>query len=675
MNPTIRAAQLREQINDLRYRYHVENDPEVTDQMYEPLMDELTKLEAADPTLITSDSPTQRVAGAPLDGFEKTTHRVPQWSFGDAFTREDLAEWLARVEKFLAKELGAVPSDLSYTCELKIDGLHLVLTYEDGELITAATRGDGKVGENVTLNARTIESVPLRLKEPVSLVAEGEVWLAASKLAKINAEREAAGEALYANPRNVAAGTLRQLDPKVVAKRGLMMTAYDISETAEDLASQVSELERLKALGFLTDDHYQEVSDIEDIIKFWKHWEKNKHSKPYWVDGVVIKVNQRAYQDVLGFTGKSPRWAIALKFAAEQGTTVVEEVFWQLGRTGAMTPVARMQPVQLAGTTVTHATLHNFDEIERLDLRVGDTVVVEKAGDIIPKIIRVHDKMRTGNEKKINEPTEDPFGFPLERRVIQGKKGEQSAALYTTNLSSPAIMQRRLSHFVSKGAMNIDGLGKKQVEQLLAEGLIKDAADLYTLEPGDLEPLEGFGEISANNLVAAIAASKQPTLPRFIFALGIDHVGEETAIRLADHFGTLQNIISASTEDLEAVEDVGPRVAASIVAWFGEEKNQELLSQFEQLGVVVQSQKKKNENKTTTVFTGKKVVLTGTLQAMSRDEAKAMLRDAGADVSGSISKNTDYLIAGEKAGSKLTKAEALGVVVLTEDEFVSLLQK
>lgn len=664
-----RAKQLREQINDLRYRYHVLNDPEVTDQMYEPLTEELKAIEAKHPELVTPESPTQRVAGQPLDGFQKITHQVPQWSFADAFSKEDLEAWMARVEKFLTKELGEPPKDLSYTCELKIDGLHIVLTYKGGLLETAATRGDGKIGEDVTQNVRTIESVPLKLKEPADLVAEGEAWLAAKKLANINKEREKRGEPLYANPRNVAAGTIRQLDPKIVAARGLMLTAYDIS-AGENPASQEKELKRLKQLGFFTDDHWKVCTDIDEIVTFWKQWEKHKHDKPYWVDGVVIKVNQKKYQDMLGYTGKSPRWAIALKFAAEQGTTKIIDIYWQLGRTGAMTPVALMEPVPLAGTTVTHATLHNFDEIKRLDVRIGDTVVVEKAGDIIPKIIRVMEKLRTGKEKKVNEPKKDPFGFPLERRTISGKDGKTSVALYTTNLASPAIVHKRITHFVSKGAFNIVGLGTKVVQQLLDEGLIKDAADLFTLTVGDLEGLEGFKEVSANKLVNAINASKKISLARFLYALGIDQVGEETAVRLADHFGSLKKVMAASKEDLEEVPDVGTQVAKTIKAYFDNNKNQDVIDRLLKYGVTIKRETGNEKREKNTFFTGKTVVLTGTLSEMTRDEAKQKIRHMGGDVSGSVSKKTDYVIAGENAGSKLDKAKQFGVTILSEKEFL-----
>ncbi|OGH69093.1 MAG: DNA ligase (NAD(+)) LigA, partial [Candidatus Magasanikbacteria bacterium RIFCSPHIGHO2_01_FULL_47_8] len=563
-----KVERLRAQIDDLRYRYHVLNDPEVTDAMYDPLMDELRKIEEDHPELVSSDSPTQRVAGKPAEKFEKVLHQVPQWSFNDAFDEKDIKNWEERILKILEKQFGSRPNDLDYVCELKIDGLHMVLTYGEGKLQVAATRGDGRVGENVTQNIRTIQSVPLRLKIQDSrfkmgdlLIVEGEVWLSSLMLKKINEERAKQGEPLFANPRNAAAGTIRQLDPKIVSARKLALTVYDISSSnAPD--TQEKELNMLRELGFKTDSHWRVCQTLEDIFKFHTYWESNKTSQDFWIDGIVIKVNQKRYQDALGFTGKAPRWAIAYKFPAEQGTTQIKEVYWQIGRTGALTPVALMEPVQLAGTTVTHATLHNFDEIQRLGVKVGDMVVVEKAGDIIPKVVRVLDKMRTGEEKAIPVPKKCPLcGGEVGKRKspLEGGKGDvgrtrtspkpmrigspssrrdsdESVALYCLNPHCFAQELGKMIHFVSKKAFDIDHLGEKIVEQLVNEGIVKDPADFFTLTVGDLEALERFGEKSAQNLVKAIQKSTEITLARFINALGISHVGEETAEDLADHF-------------------------------------------------------------------------------------------------------------------------------------------
>lgn len=676
-----KVSRLRDQINDLRHRYHVLNDPEVTDAMYEGLMDELRVIEAEHPELVTSESPTQRIAGKPLEKFEKVPHQVPQWSFNDAFTEVDIQNWQERMLKILEKELGYRPSDLSYVCELKIDGLHIVLTYEQGKLVTAATRGDGKIGEDVTQNIKTIWSVPMTLSEPIDLIAEGEAWLKSSMLEKINKQREEKNEPLFANPRNAAAGTIRQLDSKIVAERKLSLTAYDISsDNAPE--TQEEELNMLKHLGFQTDGEWKVVKHVEEIFAFHKYWGEHKHSREFWVDGVVIKVNQKKYQQILGFTGKAPRWAIAYKFPADQGTTVVTDIYVQVGRTGALTPVALMEPVQLAGTTVTHATLHNFDEINRLDVRIGDTVVVEKAGDIIPKVIRVLEKMRTGKEKKVVEPEVCPICHsPVERKLISSKRpstasamaGQQgkSAALFCSNPACYAQERERISHFVSKKAFNIDGLGEKIVEQLIDVGLIKTVADIFILKQGDLETLEGFGEKSAQNLITAIDNAKQVTLPRFIFSLGIHHVGEETAVRLAEHFGTLTHVMQATSEELEAVSDVGPRVASSIEEYFSDKEHIRLVELLLEHGVIIEEGKKTIvSNK----FAGKTFVVTGTLETMGREEIKEKIRSYGGQVSGSVSKKTDYVVVGADPGSKAEKAHALAVPVLTEEEFLRMLQ-
>jgi len=683
---TQKIERLRSQIDDLRYRYHVLNDPEVTDAMYDGLMDELRKIEEQHPELITADSPTQRVAGKPLDEFKKITHQVPQWSFNDAFTDTDITDWIDRITRMLERQYGSVPKDLNYVCELKIDGLHMVLAYENGLLKTAATRGDGKVGEDVTSNVKTIQSVPLKLRESVSMIAEGEVWLGREMLEKLNVERKKQGEALFANPRNAAVGTIRQLDPNIVAKRKLSLTAYDISDIghrAEDIGhrsyvightssidTQQDELETLKKLGFLTDSHWRVCDNLGEILAVYKDWEKRKNSQPFWIDGIVIKVNQKKYQDALGFTGKAPRWAIAFKFPAEQGKTVVREVYWQVGRTGALTPVALMDPVKLAGTTVTHATLHNFDEIKRLGVKVWDTVIVEKAGDIIPKVVRVLDKLRNGSEKGIREPKECPICGSEIRRYEIGDK-EEGVALICKNSKCFAQELERLKHFASKHAFDIDGLGEKIVEHLMNEGLIKNPADIFALTKGDLEPLERFAEKSADNLINSIEKAKKVTLARFVYSLGIRHVGEETAIRLAAHFGSLNKIMDAGLEELQKVNDIGPRVAESLSDWFQSKENRELLDELLKNGVKIYNLQLKAYN---LKLGGQTFVLTGTLATMTRDEAKDKIRELGGEVSESVSKKTSYVVAGENPGSKFDKAKTLGVKLLSENDFINLLK-
>lgn len=661
---------LRSQIDDLRYRYHVLNDPEVTDAMYDGLMDELRKIESSHPELVTPDSPTQRVAGKPLDKFEKVVHTVPQWSFNDAFSETDMRDWEERILKLLAKEFNHRPTDINFVCELKIDGLHMVLTYESGLLKTAATRGDGKVGENVTQNVRTIKTVPLRLREAVDMIAEGEVWLSSDMLAAINQERAKDSEPLFANPRNAAAGTMRQLDSSIVAARKLSFTAYDISAGLA-LTEQAGELQKLKQLGFLTDTHWQVCRSIDEVIKFHDLWQKNAKSQPFWIDGIVVKVNQKKYQDALGYTGKAPRWAIAYKFPADQATTKIIDIYAQVGRTGALTPVALMAPVQLAGTTVTHATLHNFDEIKRLDARVGDTVVVEKAGEIIPKVLRVLEKMRTGREKAVREPKVCPVCHAtVERREIVDKKQTKSAALFCTNSTCYAQELERIIHFAGKRAFDIDGLGTKIVEQLVNEGLIKNPADIFTLKKGDLEALERFAEKSADNLVRAIAAAKSVSLSRFIFGLGIPHVGEETARRLAEQFVTLEKVMKSSLEELQNVSDIGPRVAKSIAAYFSDQQNQKLVRELIKNGVKIQSQKSKVKNNK---LSGRTFVLTGTLSALTRDEAKNKIRALGGEISESVSRQTNYVVAGKNPGNKHNKAKNFGVEILDEQKFFKLL--
>jgi DNA ligase (NAD+) len=666
-----KVERLRLQIDDLRYRYHVLNDPQVTDAMYEGLMDELCKIEATSPELITPDSPTQRVAGKPSEKFEKLTHTVPQWSFNDAFSEQDMADWEERILKILEKELGTRPSDLSYVCELKIDGLHMVLTYENGLLKTAATRGDGKVGENVTTNIRTILSVPITLKKNINLVAEGEVWLDKNMLEEINRDRAKQSEPLFANPRNAAAGTIRQLDPSVVAARKLSLTAYDISsQNAPE--TQAEELALLKNLGFKTDVHWKICKNLQEIFTFHTYWRDHKNSQKFWIDGVVIKVNQKKYQNALGFTGKAPRWAIAYKFPAEQGTTKVREVNWGVGRTGAITPVAVMDPVQLAGTTVTHATLHNWDEIERLGVKIGDSVVVEKAGDIIPKIIRVLDKLRTGEEKNIREPKVCPIcKSEVNRKNVVDSKQATSVALFCANKNCYAQQLRRMVHFAGKSGFDIAGLGKKIVEHLVKEGLIETPADIFTLTKGDLEPLERFAEKSAENLINAIGASKTISLARFINALGIAHVGEETAIKLAQEYKTIDAIMNVDLESLEKIDDIGPQVASSIYTYVSEEKNKKLINNLLKNGVQIE---KVQAQTVGGKLSGKTFVLTGTLSAMSRDEAKEKIRALGGDVSESVSKKTSYVVIGAEPGSKAKKAEALGVAVLHEEEFLALIK-
>ena len=659
---------LRKQIDELRYKYHVLNDPEVTDAMYQGLMDELIKLEEEYPEYKTADSPTQRVAGAVLDSFEKVPHSVQQWSFGDAFNEEDLKNWEERNIRILEKELGHIPEDLDYTVELKIDGLHAVLTYKKGLLEVAATRGDGKVGENITEHIKMMPTVPIRLSEDVDIIVEGEIWMNEEIMKELNKKRAKEEKPLFANPRNAAAGTVRQLDSNMVKERKLACTVYDISkydesqDTQVDITSQAVELKSLENLGFLTDHHWKVCKNVSEIIAFYDTWTGKQRSLDFWIDGLVVKVNKKKYQDILGYTGKSPRWGIAMKFPAEQGTTRIKDIYVQVGRTGALTPVAHMDPVALAGTTVTHATLHNFEEISRLDVRVGDVVVVEKAGDIIPKVVRVLTKMRTGEEKKIEAPEICPICHAeVSQREIQGKK-EKSVAYFCTNKKCFSKELKNIIHFVSKKAFNIDGFGKRIVEQFLELGLIKNIADIFTLSEGDISVLEGFGEKSAIKLISAIKKARQVAFDKFLFSLGIHHVGEESAVLLANTFENIEALQIASQEEIEEINELGPKMAESLFQYFRDEENVELLKELFENGVEIVYEKKKEKGELP--FEGKTFVITGTLEGMSRDEVKEKIRTYGGSISSSVSKKTDYLLAGESAGSKLEKAKKLGVAVV-----------
>jgi DNA ligase (NAD+) len=683
-----RITKLREAINHYRYLYHVENISEISDEALDSLKYELAKLEEEYPDLITPDSPTQRVAGKPLEKFEKVVHMVPQWSFNDAFTPEDIRAFDERVRKGLRGETSGLPAQagsledsprkaISYVCELKIDGLHTVLTYEQGLLKTAATRGNGKVGENVTMNVKTIESVPLKLKEPVDVIVEGEVWLGRAQLERLNKIKIKKGEPVFANPRNAAAGTLRQLDPKVVAERKLDTFIYDLSAVGTKdsplgtsqgkslVSTQEGELNYLAELGFKVNKHYEVCPNIEAVIKFWQKWQKKKDSQDYWIDGVVVKVNERESQEALGYTGKAPRFAIAFKFPAEQATSVVEDIVLQVGRQGTITPVANLRPTLVAGSTVSRATLHNEDEIKRLDVRVGDTVIIQKAGDVIPDIVKVLTEMRTGKEKPFKWPTKlEACNGPIER--IPGQ-----AAWRCVDKNSFAQLKRKFYHFVSKHALDIEKLGPRVIDQLLEAGLLTNFADIFKLKKEDLLALPRFAEKSADNLIASINERRTVTLPRFVVGLSIPNVGEETAEDVAEHFGSLTKIQSARLEDLQAIEGVGEVVAQSIFDWFREEENKKLISDLlDQVTLTLpEASPREKEGK----LRGKTFVLTGTLPTLSRDEAKRLIKQNGGEVSSSVSSKTNFVLAGEEAGSKLKQAEGLGVTIIDEEEFLHLL--
>ena len=666
-----RAKKLRELIEYHRGLYHEKDAPEISDEAYDSLVSELIALEEKYPDLHTPDSPTQRIGGAPIESFVKVKHRVPQWSFDNVFNAEELKDWEAKIKRYLDRETDIRDYSLEYCVEHKIDGLKVVLTYENGVLAQGATRGDGVTGEDVTANLRTIDDIPLRLTKKINITLMGEAWLPQSELVRINKERESRGEPVFANTRNVAAGTLRQLDPKMVRERKLRFFAYDIgiidslNENVSNLENQMDELMLLRELGFKVSEHHLISKDTDSVISFYNEWERKRKKLPYGIDGLAVKVNNISLQVALGYTAKAPRYAVAFKFPAEQATTVVEDIVLQIGRTGVLTPVAILRPVFIDGSTVSRATLHNEDEIKRLDVRVGDTVILQKAGDVIPDIVRVLTELRTGKEK--------PYVFP--RKVAEcGGNGSieriPGQAAYRCVFKNSASQQRRkLEYFVSKKAFDIDGFGKKIVEQLMSENLISSFADIFTLKKGDLMELEGFAELSADNLIKAIEKSKIVTFPRFIASLSISQVGEETAEDLSRNFGTLEVLRKARFEELEAIEGVGPIIAKSVTDWFSEAENKKLLDDLLKQIKVLPFEKTETSGK----LSGRTFVLTGTLSSMSRDEAKKKIKSLGGDVSESVSKLTSYVVAGDDPGSKKDKAEKLGVKVLSETEFLNLI--
>ncbi len=665
-----RINKLVDLINHHRHLYHVEDKQEISDEALDSLKKELVDLETEYPDMILPNSPTKRVAGGIAEGFKKVSHKVAQWSFNDAFSTEDMMEFDKRMRRMLMQKGIAISP--TYSAELKIDGLKVILEYKAGVLVRAATRGDGKVGEDVTDNVRTIESVPLVLKQAIDIIVEGEVFISKTQFKKINKEQERLGEVEYANPRNLAAGTLRQLDSRVVAERNLDMFVYDIAKGG-DSDTQIQELEQLSILGFKVNRSYAHFDKMDDVLQYWKDWQKKSDNEDYWVDGVVVKVNEIELQEALGHTGKAPRFAIALKFPAEQVTTVVEDIVLQVGRTGVLTPVAHLRPVLVAGSVVSRATLHNEDEIKRLGIRVGDTVILQKSGDIIPDIIEVLVDMRTGNEKEWKWPKRVAAcgnGGEIER--INGQ-----AAWRCKNKNSFDQLVRKLEYFTSKKCFDIDGCGPKVVEQLVRADLVQSFDDIFTLEKGDLLELEGFAELSADNLLKAIDDAREVTLARFLTSLSIPQVGEETALLISDKINSefvasnqlLQTLASKSAEYWEEIDGIGDVVAKEIVGYFSNKENQKMLNRLLQYVKVTTNY----QLPTNSSLSGKTVVVTGTLKSMSREEAKEMIRASGGKVASSVSSNTSMVLAGENAGTKLAKAQDLGIKVVNEQEFVKML--
>lgn len=661
-----RLEKLKNTINHHRYQYHVLDKEEITPEALDSLKDELYKIEQKYPDLVTPDSPSQRVEGKPLNTFKKITHKVAQWSFNDAFSKDDIYDFDKRVKKFLKEDIGE-RDDIAYTCELKIDGLKVILEYENGMLKSAATRGDGKVGEDVTANIKTIESIPLSLNKKIDAVFEGEIWMGKRGLKTLNKKRKKEGQEQFANPRNAAAGSIRQLDPKIAAARPLDSFIYDMPYSNSSIPeTQFEELAELQDLGFKVNKNFKLCKSVDEIITFWKQAQKLKDKEDYHIDGIVIKVNKRSYQKTLGFTGKAPRFAIAFKFPAQQVQTVVEDIVFQVGRTGIITPVAHLRPVSVAGSVVSRATLHNEDQIQKLDVRIGDTVILQKAGDVIPEIVSVLIEMRTGKEKKFVFPKHVPAcggDCRIERAVGQ-------SAYRCVNKNSFAQQKRKLYHFVSKKALNIDGVGPKILDLLIEHNLVSTYDDIFTVTKGDLLELPGFKEKAAENVLSSIEKSRNVELPRLIIGLSIDHVGDETAHDIVNNFKTIQNIEKASIETLSKIEGIGEIVAQSLSAWFKSTDNKKLMKRL--LKQITVKELKKINRKST--ISDKTFVVTGTLDSLTREEIHEKIRDAGGDVSSSVSENTDFVVVGKNPGSKYDDAKKHGISILGEKEFLNLLQ-
>jgi DNA ligase (NAD+) len=653
---------LRQQIRHHDYLYYVLDKPEISDSEYDRLMRELEELEKQHPELISSDSPTQRVSGQPAKEFAQVRHASSMLSLENAFSEDDLIKFDERVKKNLASR-----NEIEYVCELKFDGLAIGLTYEKGILIRGATRGDGEVGEDVTRNLRTIKSIPLKLTKPVSIEARGEVIMNINDFEKLNHLRRKTGEMLFANPRNAAAGSVRQLDPKITAGRKLSIFIYGavFSGRPQNLPkTQLELLNHLKKIGLRVNPNIKLCEGIKEVIDYCRQWSRKKENLPYQIDGIVVKVNDLAAQEKLGATSRNPRWAIAYKFEAEEATTKILDIIVQVGRTGALTPVAVLEPVKISGVTVSRATLHNEDEINRKDIRLGDTVVVRRAGEVIPEVVRSLEEKRTSKEKKFRMPAECPVcGSEVERPADE-------AVSRCTGADCPAQAQARIEHFASKTAFDIEGLGPAVVELLFKNKLIQDFADLFFLKKADLLPLERMADKSAQNLIDAITKSRSQNLPHLIFALGIRHVGRHIADILAQKFDSLDALGAAQEEDLLKIESIGPEIARSIVLFFRQPRNLKIIEKLRKAGINFKGEKRKAE---TGKLKNKVFVFTGTLERFPRAEAQEKVISSGGQISENVGKKTDYLVVGQDPGSKYEKAQKLGIKILTEREFEKLI--
>jgi DNA ligase (NAD+) len=667
-----RLAELRKEINYHSYRYHTLDDPLVSDVEYDRLMTELRDLEEQYPQLITADSPTQRVGAEPLDGFAKVNHPVPMTSLGNAFDDNDMRSWLVRVERLLPA--GISLADLEFVVEPKIDGLAVALTYENGLLIRGATRGNGVVGEDVTANVKTIKSIPLRipvnskaLTTPTRLEVRGEIYFPIAAFNKFNQEQLAKGEKIYANPRNFAAGSLRQLDSKITAQRPLAFFSYAIGYVdGATIRTQKAGLDYLEALGFPVNPDITHTASFDEALTFIHRWMERRNKLTYDADGVVLKINDFAVQERLGVVGNAPRWAIAYKFPAQEATTKVLEIRGNVGRTGQITPYAVLEPVDIGGVTVRQASLHNYDDLAKKDIRAGDTVVVKRAGDVIPQVVKPILDLRPPDSKPAQPPTHCPVCGESATRL------GDDVALICINAACPAQLVRQIEYFVSRSAMDIEGFGLKIGEQLAREALLSDMADIYFLRREQLLGLEGFAEKKVDNLLEAIESSRGQPLERFLIGLGIRYVGSTVAGLIAAHFSSIDRLAQASRDELEEIEGIGPRIADSIVEWFGRPANRALIEKFRQAGVTLETTRSPAEASGPATLTGLTFVITGKLPTWSRDEAKSFIERHGGKVTGSVSKKTNYVVLGQDAGSKLNKAQALGVPTIDESDLKEL---
>ena len=662
-----RVRELRDLLNKYSYEYYVNDKPSVSDAIYDSLMDELKKIESSNPELITIDSPTQRVGNKLLDGFQKVHHQRRMVSLNDVFDKSEIEAWIKRTDKLMPGQRH------EFFTDIKMDGLACALIYIDGVLAQAVTRGDSFVGEDVTNNARTIKNVPLRLHEAPGFEQflrgrteiRGEIVMLKRDFEELNEKQKALGQPEFANPRNLAAGTIRQLDPALVAARPLHFRGYDVlRDDDSEIPTNSFAYNTLTALGITCNRQASVFTNLADIMNFVNDWDEKRHDLPFNTDGLVIKINDRALYNSLGMVGKNPRGAVAYKYAAEEATTIVRDIVISIGRTGAATPVAVFDPVVVAGTTVQHASLHNADEVARLDVRRGDTVVVFKAGDIIPQVESVLKELRPVDSKPIDYLAELARQYP----ELEFVRPAGEAVYRVKGLSGPLILKRALAHFASKGALDIDTLGEKNVEALVDAGLVRDLADIYLLEKKQLLALERFAEISAQKLITAIADKKHPNLERFLYGLGIRHIGAQTAIDLANHFESIERLALATIDELREVDGVGEIVAESVVAWFADEDNMKLLQKFADLGVAPQFNRKSGR------LVGQSFVITGTLQSMGRDAATDKIRELGGTFQTAVAKDTTYLVAGGKVGaSKLKKAEQYGTKIINEQEFLAII--